>query len=132
MENLTYARRTLWEKVQSEFRYKWIKNGKIFVRDHESGRSIKILTEKDLQNALSSKQLPQKEHRSFSYRKSLYTLHTRNSHTRQPPPFPFRNRSSQHVPEPPPYPFGKCQEVLLADYFPSSFFSTRTDRINRA
>lgn len=61
-ENLTLDRRMLWDRVDKElhsFAYKWVKNGKIFVRRFPKSRSIKILSEKVLDELL--KKQPNKE-----------------------------------------------------------------------
>ena len=44
-ENLTYYRRTLWERVQEElngYRYKWTKHGEIYLRKDSYGNRIPI------------------------------------------------------------------------------------------
>lgn len=107
MENLTFSRRILWERVKDEssFQYKWIKNGKIFVRKFENSRSLLILTEKHLNNA-RNEPIGDTDYRHH-YRKPFNRDRNRTSHVTQPPPFPFRNR-----------------EVHLSEYFPRNFFST--------
>lgn len=130
MENLTFNRRVLWGRVKSElhsFQYKWIKNGKIFVRKLGNSRSVMVLTERHLNSLLIEQRdtVPpagnvgelrrNRQRRPANYDRREWH---RDSHI---PPYPFQPRSDFHVSEPPPFPFPG--HVLLSDFIPSSFFT---------
>lgn len=56
-ENLTLNRRNLWNRVKSEltsYANKWVKNGKIFVQKRNNTRSIRVMTEKVLNDILDN------------------------------------------------------------------------------
>ena len=56
-ENLTLKRRLLWESVNSKlvtYRFKWIRNGKIFVRKDDQSRAVMIGSDDDLEQLLSA------------------------------------------------------------------------------
>ena len=60
-ENLTFNRRLLWDSVQENlghFRYKWVKRGKIYVRQHANSEVIKVLSERVLNDLTAKKSLP--------------------------------------------------------------------------
>lgn len=118
-ENLTQNRRMLFERAQNElhsYAFKWVKNGKVFVKQSNSSRVIKILTEESLQNLI--------ERQSNSRHDTLKnSRETRNIERRRPSSSrDFYNSSHQHRPNffhRRPLPPGHRRPMpLLSDFLP--------------
>ena len=119
---MTLVRRTIWNRVNSElhsYSQEWVKNGKVFVKRHANGRSIRVISEKLLNDLIAKQAAPlmkdsqpsnpvESTRRRRWPRRGLVNMSVTRSDSYVPP---------NTVPPQRPNRGGRMRNLTLADYY---------------